>query len=148
MKVEKSREERFDDVFQIVLIVVALSFDILWFFAKIPIAEIAVFIFILVIWAFGHLKGGETEYSFKLGSFNLSILLLTNFYTVALTGNQDLPFILELAAILVFPIICIFISSVLYSYLKESVDRDAAVGILIGGTLGYSISMLIVALMG
>ncbi|MGY5876888.1 MAG: hypothetical protein RTU30_14155 [Candidatus Thorarchaeota archaeon] len=149
MKTEKTREDRFDDVYQIVLIVVALSFDILWFFGRIPIAEIAVFIFILVIWAYGHLKGGETEYAYKLGSFNLSVLLLTNFYTVALTGNQDLPLLLQIvAAIIVFPAICLIISMVLYSYLKESVHQETAIGILVGGTLGYTISMLTVALLG
>ena len=48
---EKDREERFDEVFQIVLIVVALSFDILWNSGRVPIAEISVFIFTLTIWA-------------------------------------------------------------------------------------------------
>ncbi len=146
---ERSRRERFDEVYQIVLIIVALSFDILWFFGRVPIAEIAVFIFILVIWAYGNLQGGESEYSFKLGSFNLSILLLSNFYTIALTGNQDLPLILEIVfAIITLPAICFCISMVLYSYLKEFVERESAIGVLIGGTLGYTISMLLVALLG
>ena len=146
---ERSRKERFDEVFQIVLIIVALSFDILWFFDRVPIAEIGVFIFILIIWAFGNLKGGQEEYSFKLGSFNLSILLLTNFYTIALTGNQDLPLLLEIAySILALPAICLGISIILYSYLKEFIERESAIGILIGGTLGYTISMLMVAILG
>ena len=46
---ERSREERFDEVYQIVLIVVALSFDILYVTRRTPFAEIAVFIFVLVI---------------------------------------------------------------------------------------------------
>ena len=146
---ERTRTERFDDVYQIVIIIVALSFDILWFFERIPIAEIAVFIFILVIWAYGNLRGGEIEYSFKLGSFNLSILLLSNFYTIALTGNQELPLLLEIVfAIIALPAICLAISLVLYSYLKEYVERDSAIGVLIGGTIGYIISMLFVALLG
>jgi hypothetical protein len=135
-------------VYQIVLIIVALSFDILWFFGRIPIAEIAVFIFILVIWAYGNLRGGESEYSFKLGSFNLSILLLSNFYTIALTGNQDLPLLIEIVfSIIALPAICFCISMVLYSYLKEFAERESAIGVLIGGTLGYTISMLMVALL-
>ncbi len=148
MKTEKSREERFDDVFQIVLIVVALSFDIPWFFGRIPIAETGVFVFILVIWAFGHLKGGETEYAFKLGSFNQAILLLTNFYTLALTGTQDLPLFFDITSILVFSIICISISATLYSYLRGSADRETSIGILVGGTVGYVAAMLIVAFIG
>ena len=86
---ERSREERFDQVFQMILIVVALSFDILWTAAgRLPIAEIAVFIFALVIWAYGNLKGGIIEYPFKIGSFNLLILLLTNFYSFAVFGDM------------------------------------------------------------
>ena len=146
---ERSRTERFDEVYQIVVIIVALSFDILWSFGRIPIAEIAVFMFILLIWAYGNLRGGETEYSYKLGSFNLSILLLTNFYTIALTGNQELPLFLEIAlAIIALPALCFCISMLLYLYLKEYVDREAAIGILIGGTLGYILSMLMVAIFG
>ena len=145
---EKSREERFDDVFQMVLIVVALSFDILWFVGRIPFVEIAVFIFILVIWAFGNLRGGKWEYSLKLGSFNLAIILLTNFYTVALTGNQELPLLWEIIiGGLAFPLICLVVTMSLYSYLKETVDREVTRGVLIGGTLGYMISMIIVALL-
>jgi hypothetical protein len=146
---ERSRTKRFDEIYQVVLIIVALSFDILWFFGRIPIAEIAVFMFILVIWAYGNLRGGESEYSFKLGSFNLSILLLTNFYTIALTGNQELPLPLEIVfSIIALPALCICISMLLYSYLKEFVERDSAIGVLIGGTLGYTLSMLMVAVFG
>ena len=146
---ERDRRKRFDEIYQVVLIIVALSFDILWFFGRIPIAEIAVFMFILLIWAYGNLRGGESEYSFKLGSFNLSILLLTNFYTIALTGNHELPLILEVAfAIIALPVLCLCISMLLYSYLKEFIDRESAIGILIGGTLGYTLSMLMVAIFG
>ena len=105
--------------------------------------------FILLIWAYGNLRGGESEYSYKLGSFNLSILLLTNFYTVALTGNQELPLFLEVAFVIIaLPALSFCISMLLYSYLKEFVDRESALGILIGGTLGYAISMLMVAIFG
>jgi hypothetical protein len=146
---ERDRRKRFDEVYQVVLIIVALSFDILWSFGRIPIAEIAVFMFILVIWAYGNLRGGETEYSYKLGSFNLSVLLLTNFYTIALTGNQELPLFLEIPFVIIaLPALSFCISMLLYSYLKEFVDRESAFGILIGGTLGYTLSMLMVAIFG
>jgi len=69
---ERSREQRFDEVYQVILIVVALSFDILWISGHFPIAEIAVFIWILTFWAFGNLKGGIWEYPLKVGSFNLA----------------------------------------------------------------------------
>ncbi len=84
---EKSREERFDEVFQMVLIVVALSFDILWTTGRIPFAEILVFIYALTFWAYGNLKGGIWEYPLKLGSFNLSLTLLTNFYVISIYGD-------------------------------------------------------------
>ncbi|MHA2118239.1 MAG: hypothetical protein ACW98J_04905 [Candidatus Thorarchaeota archaeon] len=139
---EKSREERFDEVFQMVLIVVALSFDILWATGRLPIAEIAVFVFVLMIWAYGNLKGGIWEYPLKLGSINLAIILLTNFYTVAVFG--DLAFLglwgLVISAF-VLPLICVAITLSLVSYLRESVDRQITMGILVGGTLGYILSM-------
>ncbi len=144
---EKTREQRFDEVFQMVLIVVALSFDILWATGRIPIAEIAVFVFVLMIWAYGNLKGGIWEYPFKLGSFNLGIVLLTNFYAVAVFG--DLAFLglwgLVISAFLL-PLICVVITLSLVSYLRESVDRQITMGILVGGTIGYifSISFLII----
>ncbi|MHA1907386.1 MAG: hypothetical protein ACW98Y_08835 [Candidatus Thorarchaeota archaeon] len=145
---EKGRKERFDEVFQMVLIIVALSFDILWFFEIVPVAEIGVFIFILVIWAYGNLRGGKWEYASKLGSFNLAIILMSNFYTVALTGGQKLPMILHVViGGIIFPLICLGISLSLYSYLRESMDREIARGILIGGTIGYMSSVIIVALL-
>jgi hypothetical protein len=139
---ERSREERFDQVFQMVLIVVALSFDILWSAGRIPIAEIAVFIFALTIWAYGNLKGGKIEYPYKIGSFNLFILLLTNFYSFAVFGDLAYLGLWELViSAIVLPMICIAITLCLVSYLKDLLDKEITNGILIGGTLGYMISM-------
>ncbi|MFX0045763.1 MAG: hypothetical protein ACFE8Z_07940 [Candidatus Hermodarchaeota archaeon] len=144
---ERSREERFDEVFQMVLIVVALSFDIMWFFGRIPIAEIAVFIFVLSLWAYGNLRGGIWEYPFKVGSFNLSIILLTNFYVVAMTWGVELLGIWELiVGALLLPMLCLGITLLLASYLKESLDRQITRGILVGGTLGYIVSVSLVFL--
>ncbi len=139
---EKSREERFDEVFQIVLIVVALSFDILWKLDRIPIAEIAVFIFTISIWAYGTLKGGIWEYPLKIGSFNLSLMLLTNFYVISIYGDLTIVGLLErIVGALVLPLVCLMISLVLASYLKDTLDRGTTLGILLGGTLGYMISI-------
>ena len=143
---EKDREERFDEVFQIVLIVVALSFDILWNSGRVPIAEISVFIFTLCIWAYGNLKGGMVEYPFKIGSFNLALMLLTNFYVISIYGDLALVGMLErIVGAIVLPIVCLIISLSLASYLKDTLDRSTTVGILIGGTIGYmaSINMLL-----
>jgi len=143
---ERSQKERFDEVYQIVLIVVALSFDLLWTI-KIPIAEILVFIFALVIWAYGNLKGGNIEYPFKIGSFNLLIILLTNFYSSAAFGDV---LALGLGALLIssigLPLVCLFISYSLVRYLGDVLDKEVTHGLLIGGTLGYMISMTLVFL--
>jgi hypothetical protein len=146
---ERSRQERFDQVFQMVLIVVALSFDILWSAGKPPIAEIAVFMFALTIWAFGNLKGGNVEYPFKIGSFNLSLLLLTNFYSFALLGDTTILGLsgLVISAILL-PIICLAITFSLIRYLKDQLDKEVTYGIVIGGTIGYMISMSLLILLG
>jgi hypothetical protein len=145
---ERSREERFDEVYQIILIIVALSFDILWK-TKIPIAEILVFIFALIIWAYGNLKGENVEYPFKIGSFNLLIILLTNFYSFAAFGE---PVSYGLWTVIIsavtLPLICLLISYSLVRYLKVILDREITYGILIGGTLGYMISMALVLLLG
>ncbi len=144
---EKTREQRFDEVFQMVLIVVALSFDILWAMGHLPIAEIAVFVFILMIWAYGNLKGGVWEYPLKLGSFNLALILLTNFYAVAVFGDMAFLGLWELViSAFVLPVICVAITLSLVSYLRESVDREITIGVLVGGTIGYilSISLLII----
>ncbi len=144
----RSREERFDEVFQMVLIVVALSFDIMWFIGRIPIAEIAVFIFVLSLWAYGNLRGGIWEYPFKLGSFNLSIILLTNFYVVAMFYGVELTGIWELlVGAFLLPILCLGITLILYSYLRESLDREITRGVLVGGTLGYIISVSLLFLL-
>jgi hypothetical protein len=146
---EKSREERFDEVFQMVLIIVALSFDILWAFGNVPLAEIAVFIFVLIIWGYGNLRGGMWEYPLKLGSFELSIILLTNFYSFAIIGEQVLPTMWKLAiTAIIFPIICLLITLSLAHYLSESIDRRVTRDTLIGGTLGYMISMSLVIFFG
>jgi len=142
----KSREDRFDEVFQMVLIVVALSFDILWRTDYVPIAEIMVFMYILSFWAYGNLKGGAWEFPLKLGSFNLSITLMTNFYIVGIFGNiRDLGLLELVFAIIALPALCLIISLVLSSYIKESANRTMTLPILIGGTLGYIVSVLSVA---
>ena len=139
---EKSREERFDEVFQIVLIVVALSFDILWTSGRIPISEIAVFIFTLSIWAYGNLKGGTVEYPFKIGSFNLALMLLTNFYVISIYGDLALVGVLErVVGSIILPVACLFISLLLASYMKDTLDRSTTHGILFGGTIGYMMSI-------
>jgi hypothetical protein len=141
---EKTREQRFDEVFQMVLIIVALSFDILWALERIPIAEIAVFIFVLTIWAYGNLKGGIHEYPFKLGSFNLAIVLLTNFYAAAMLGDFATYGLWELSiSAILLPVICAIITLTLVSYLKESVDREITRGLIVGGTIGYICSMIL-----
>jgi hypothetical protein len=146
---EITREQRFDEVFQMVLIIVALSFDILWINERFPLAEIAVFIWILSFWAYGNLKGGIWEYPLKIGSFNLAITLMTNFYIVGVFGDLVIENTLQVfLSIVALPVLCLIISLVLVSYLKESIERTVALPVLIGGTLGYAFSMLAVLLMG
>jgi len=145
---ERSRTARFDEVFQIVLIIVALSFDILWFFGYTPIAEIAVFIFALVIWATGNLLGGEWEYALKLGSFNFSLILLTNFYFFAALGRvYYIQFWELIMGTVVLPVICFIITSILVIYLKDYLNRRPAFIFLINTTLGYIIATYIVTLL-
>jgi hypothetical protein len=132
-----------------ILIVVALSFDILWTSGKPPIAEIAVFVWILTFWAYGNLKGGIWEYPLKVGSFNLAITLMTNFYIVGIFVDLTILGLWEmLLAIIALPVLCLIISLVLVSYLGEIVDRTIALPVLIGGTLGYVFSMWAVLFLG
>ena len=146
---ERSREQRFDEVYQVILIVVALSFDILWISGRFPIAEIMVFIWILTFWAYGNLKGGIWEYPLKVGSFNLAITLMTNFYVVGVFGDITiLGLFVHLLAIVVLPVLCLIISLVLMSYLREVVERTVALPVLIGGTLGYVFSIWAVLFLG
>jgi hypothetical protein len=145
---EKSRESRFDEVFQMVLIIVALSFDILWFSGDPPVEEITVFMFVLLIWAYGTLRGGIWEYALKLGSFNLSLMLLTNFYTVGIIQDpSNLGMLYPLLSVVVLPLACVIVSVVLALYLKEFINREIALGVLVGGTLGYCISVGVVLLL-
>ncbi|MHA2351679.1 MAG: hypothetical protein ACXAC0_08065 [Candidatus Thorarchaeota archaeon] len=146
---ERSRENRFDEVFQMILIVVALSFDILYASGRFPIAEIAVFIWILTFWAYGNLKGGVWEYPLKVGSFNLAIVLMTNFYIVGVFGDLGLLGLWEiLLTIVALPVLCLIIALALASYIRESVDYTIALPVLIGGTLGYVLSMSAVIFLG
>jgi hypothetical protein len=144
---QKTHEQRFDDVYQMILIIVALSFDILWSVGRLPIAEIAVFIFILILWAYGNLKGGIWEYPLKLGSCNIAFMLLSHFYVIAIFG--DLAFLglwESMLAVGVLPLFCVLITVALALYLKETIDRRITRDILIGGTMGYVFSMTLVIL--
>jgi hypothetical protein len=146
---ERSREQRFDEVFQLILIIVALSFDILLVAGRFPIAEVAVFIWILTLWAYGNLKGGIWEYPLKVGSFNLAITLMTNFYTVGVIGDITvLGLGVIFLTILALPVLCLIISLVLMLYLREVADRTVALPVLIGGTMGYVFSMWAVLFLG
>ncbi|MHA2141762.1 MAG: hypothetical protein ACXADC_13965 [Candidatus Thorarchaeota archaeon] len=139
---EKSRAQRFDEVYQMILIIVALSFDILWASGRLPIAEIAVFIFVLVLWAYGNLRGEIWEYPLKLGSCNLAFMLLSHFYIIAVFGDITLLGTYEaLLAVFVLPAFSVLITVGLAKYLKEVADRRVTRDILIGGTLGYVLSM-------
>jgi hypothetical protein len=145
---EKSRAQRFDEVYQMVLIIVALSFDILWSTGRLPIAEIAVFIFVLVLWAVGNLREGLWEYPLKLGSCNLAFMLLTHFYVIAIFGDITLLGLWEaLLATVVLPMFCVVLTVVLATYLKEIADRRVTRDILFGGTFGYVVSMTLVILL-
>ena len=139
---ERNRQQRFDEVFQIILIIVALSFDILLILGRFPIAEIAVFIWVLTFWGYGNLKGGIWEYPLKVGSFNLATTLMTNFYMVGIFGDISIQNVLAVFLTLIaLPATCLTISLVLASYLKDAIDRTIALPVLIGGTLGYVFSM-------
>jgi hypothetical protein len=125
-----------------ILIIVALSFDILWASGRLPIAEIAVFIFVLVLWAYGNLRGEIWEYPLKLGSCNLAFMLLSHFYIIAVFGDITLLGTYEaLLAVFVLPAFSVLITVGLAKYLKEVADRRVTRDILIGGTLGYVLSM-------
>ncbi|MFW9838987.1 MAG: hypothetical protein ACFFE7_15830 [Candidatus Thorarchaeota archaeon] len=145
---ERGREQRFDEVFQMILIIIALLFDILFTSEEFPLAEIAVFIWILTFWAYGNLKGGIWEYPLKLGSFNLSTTLMTNFYSVAIFGEISVLKTTEFViAVIVLPFLCLIISLVFATYLKEFADRVITLPVLIGGTLGYILSVTAVAIL-
>jgi hypothetical protein len=131
-----------------VLIIVALSFDILWSTGRIPIAEIAVFIFVLILWALGNLREGLWEYPLKLGSCNLAFMLLTHFYVIAIFGDITLLSLWEaLLATIALPMFCVIITVALARYLKDIIDSRVTRDILIGGTLGYVFSMTLVILL-
>ncbi|MHA1949390.1 MAG: hypothetical protein ACXAAO_02950 [Candidatus Thorarchaeota archaeon] len=101
----------------------------------------------LVLWAYGNLRGGMWEYPLKLGSFNLAIILLTNFYVISIYGDLAILGLWEIAmGAFVLPIVCVIITASLASYLKEALDRPATLGVVIGGTLGYMISMSLLLL--
>ncbi|MHA1961476.1 MAG: hypothetical protein ACW99U_14735 [Candidatus Thorarchaeota archaeon] len=146
---ERSRFQRFDEVYQIVLIIVALSFDILWFFGYIPAAEIAVFVFVLIIWAYGNLRGGIWEYPMKLGSFNLSLMLQTRLYFVAMIGRLEILNLGEqIFAGIALPLVCVLITLTLARYLGDTIDRDITMGMIVGGTFGYVITTNLVVFLG
>lgn len=131
-----------------VLIIVALSFDILWAVGRLPIAEIGVFVFVLILWAYGNLRGGIWEYPLKLGSCNLAFMLLSHFYIIAIFGDIAILGLLEaLLAVIGLPAVCVAITAGLASYLKEIADRYITRDVLIGGTLGYVISMSLVIIL-
>lgn len=128
-----------------VLIVVALSFDILWTTGRIPFAEILVFIYALTFWAYGNLKGGIWEYPLKLGSFNLSLTLLTNFYIISIYGDLAVLGLWQIViGVFVLPVFCLIITALLIAYLKETVDGKLSSYIVFGVTIGYIISVLAV----
>ena len=73
---------------------------------------------------------------------------MTNFYMVGVFGSVTiLDLWVAVLTIVALPILCLIISLVLASYLKEAVERTIALPVLIGGTLGYAISMAAVLLL-
>ena len=53
-----------------------------------------------------------------------------------------------LISVITLPIVCLLISYSLVRYLGEILDKETTRGLLIGGTLGYMISMTIVFFIG
>ena len=75
----------------------------------------------------------------------LAITLLTNFYVISIYGDLAILALWEIVmGAFVLPIICVIITASLASYLKDTLDRSTTLGVVIGGTLGYMISMSLV----
>ena len=74
-------------------------------------------------------------------------MLLTNFYVISIYGDLALVGALErVVGAIILPVVCLFISLLLASYMKDTLDRSMTHGILFGGTIGYmlSINMLLI----
>ncbi len=140
---KRSREERFNDVFQIFIIVNTLLLEFVWSsYGRIGGTVILLFAYIgtLGIWAFAHLRGGDIEFPAKITGFKLSLdsvcglllLLSSNTLRNIMIGN-----IIIIASNLI-P------SLLLLSYLRERAERRVTLILLTSETLAQIIASTIV----
>lgn len=72
----RSRVKRFDEVFQIVLVIEAIFLEFTWTFVQTTLLNVISFVLALILWIWGNLKGGVWEYRLKVISFFVLFILL------------------------------------------------------------------------
>ncbi|MFW9889986.1 MAG: hypothetical protein ACFFER_17525, partial [Candidatus Thorarchaeota archaeon] len=79
---------------------------------------------------------------------NLAFMLLIHFYVIALFGDIALLGIFEaLLGVIVLPLVCLVITVAFASYLGDIIDHRVTRDVLIGGFLGYIISMSLLVIL-
>jgi len=132
--IERGHEQRFDEVFQLVIVIGAILVEFIWTFQEHvgTFFLIAIFALVLTFWAVGTLKGGRLEYRFKLIGFQTMLFLLINEFVIGLTSEQSLGIYKTtmlasafLAFILTFPLI-----KYLGDFTSKSLARISLVSVL------------------
>ena len=137
---KRSRTQRFDEVFQLMILVEAILLEFAWTFVRASVLMVIMFIGTLLLWIIGTLVS-TNEYTIKTLGFyllftSLSVLFLSCIVPVPPTSPTEL--LLEFLMFgIVIPIIGLFLSIHLISYLGTSVDRSMSLVMVICTTVGY-----------
>jgi len=130
--VERTRQERFDNFLQILIVVEVVMLEYAWSFVESGLLLILLFICGLSIWALAELSGGANEYVFKIVSFLSLVYGLYSMLFVCI-APRDTPWLLVVVQLgFGVPLVSLTLSYLAISYLGELVDRRKALLLLVG----------------
>lgn len=140
---EIERRERFNDVFQMVLIIETLLIEYAWTIQVKNIEVILCFyIATLIFWIFSHLKGGNWEYGLKLLDFQMVIFTIGMLLSVFIFSAVP-PHVILVIDLFVVPISSFLVTLPIINYLTNYIKRESIfffsicilIGMLIAGVL-------------
>lgn len=142
--------KRFDEVFQLMIIVEAVLVEFTWTFVSADAVSLILFIGTLLLWAIGTLIGGTKEYTIKTLGFYLSFIVLSILFLFCIVPIPPPSFneflLVFFMIVIVFPTIGFLLSVGIISYLGTAVDRSKSLLLIIGATVGFEITLFLLNL--
>jgi hypothetical protein len=144
--VKKDRAERFDEVFQLMLIIETILIEFS-FVEKANFFVVLLFVISVLLWAFGTLTGGTDEYPIKLLGFQSSLIVMFFVLLISSIGQIDLTVII-ITAVVGIPSLAVIITLPFVYYLSDFLDRKKSFRLMALGTAALLFGIIVAIMFG